>query len=157
MCIIVLGCVGIKCIKWTVRPRLKVSGLWYQGIAANSPSCLSVEEEVRFLAPLSASSRSELRRESEAPATFDMDVDLKNIHDCRINRKLYVITLTVADSRRCWAIPGHNLPAHLINVASMNQMQKHLNFYRVSLSLFAIRVPVDSGSGRERTRKRERA
>jgi len=44
----------------------------------NSPSCLSVDEEIRFLAPLSASSRSELRRESEAPATFDMDVDLYN-------------------------------------------------------------------------------
>lgn len=43
----------------------------------NSPSCLSVDEEMRFLAPLSASSRSELRRESDAPATFDMDVDLK--------------------------------------------------------------------------------
>lgn len=43
------------------------------------PSCLSVPlaDVARFLEPQSLSSRSELRRESEAPATFDIEVDLK--------------------------------------------------------------------------------
>lgn len=44
----------------------------------NLPSCLSVPlaDVARFLEPLSLSSRSELRRESEAPATFDIEVEL---------------------------------------------------------------------------------
>lgn len=62
---------------------------------------------------------------------------------------------TFADSKRCWAIPAHNPLAHLINVASMNQMQKQLNFYRVSLSLFAIRVPVEGVGERVWERERE--
>lgn len=72
-------CVCVWCvISVTVRPKID-GGRRHLWATANSPSCLSVDEEARFLAPLSASSRSELRRESEAPATFDIDVDLKYI------------------------------------------------------------------------------
>lgn len=50
---------------------------------SNLPSCLSVPlaDVARFLEPLSLSSRSELRRESEAPATFDIEVELNGAEE----------------------------------------------------------------------------